>query len=71
MLYEEKDFDACLDDVVRVMNQKTVWCVTREMVVKITKDNPRRAIYAAHVGNVTIVCKAYRGGNFSVKCIGW
>lgn len=71
MAVMEKNFEANLNEVAREMSRNTVWNVPVEEIVKITKDSPKKAVYAAHMGNLTIVCKAYSDGTFIVKCIRW
>ena len=55
---ENKGYDVSLEMVAEEMTTATIGEVTPEMITKIVQDDPKRAVYAAVIGNVLLSCEA-------------
>lgn len=66
-----RSFTVSLQRVAEEMTKETHWDVTADLVTKISQENPHVAIYAAQVGDVTILCWARIDGSFLVKHVCW
>ena len=60
--------------LIRIANEMSAqsnWLVKPEQVSKIKEENEKMSVYAAQIGDVTILCWAHIGGTYHVKWICW
>lgn len=59
-------FKANMEEVAAAMSKKSVWNIKKEQIVKLD-GNEHWTIYAAYMGDVLFVCKAYDTGEIIVR----